>query len=76
MPQEFLNNILTLGFIVLVTLTSCAAYQLILTLKSLRRLIDDVEDTTKDVNLIKDKIKLGALTGIATILGMVVKKRR
>lgn len=74
--QDILYYILTLGFIVLVIFISYAAYQLTQTLKSLKRLIDEIEDTTRDVNVIKDKIKLRALTGIATILGMFVKKRR
>lgn len=76
MQQEFLYYILTLGFIVLVFFISFAAWETARTLKSLKKLIDEVEDTTRDVNLIKDKIKFGALTGIATLLGMFVKKRR
>ncbi len=74
--QDILYYILTFGFIVLVIFISYAAYQLTQTLKSLKRLIDEVEDTTKDVNLIKNRVKGVALSSLALLLRGILKKRR
>ena len=74
--QDILYYILTLGFIVLVIFISYAAYQLTQTLKSLKRLIDEVQNTTRDVNLIKNKVKGIALSSLALLLRGILKKRR
>lgn len=74
--QEFLFYSLAIGFLILAGFISLAAYRLAKALESLKVLIDNLEDTTKDLNIIKNKIKLGALTGISTLLGMLLKKRR
>ena len=74
--QEFLYYSLAIGFIVLVGFTSYAMFYLTNALKTLRILLDDIDDTTWDFNLIKNKIKLGALTAIGAALAAFLKKRR
>lgn len=74
--QEFLYYSLAIGFIVLVAFTSYAMYRLAEALKSIKYLVDNIEDTAKDINLIKNKIKLGALTTLGALIGAFLKKRR
>ena len=66
---------LAIGFLILVGFISLAAYRLAKSLESLKVLIDNLEDTTKDLNIIKNKIKLGALTSIASLLKIFLKRR-
>jgi len=73
--QDFLFYILALGFIILVGFLSYAAYHLAEALKSLKLLIDNLEDTARDLNIVKNKIKLGALTSLVTLLRVFLKKR-
>ena len=75
-PQEFLYYSLAIGFIILTGFISYAMYHLAEALKSLRVLLDNIEDTAKDFNVIKNKIKLGALTAIGAALAAFLKKRR
>lgn len=74
--QEILYYILTLGFIVLVGFISYASYRLAQALMSLKKLIEDLEETTKDVNLIKNKVKGIALSSLVLLLKGILKKRR
>ena len=74
--QDILYYILTLGFIVLVGFISYASYRLAQALMSLKKLIEDLEETTKDVNLIKNKVKGIALSSLALLLRGILKKRR
>ncbi len=74
--QDFLFLSLAFGFIVLVVFISFATYRLAQTLESLKLLIDNVDDTAKDINIIKNKIKLGALTTAGALLGAFLKRRR
>ena len=67
---------LAIGFIILTGFISYAMYHLAEALKSLRVLLDNIEDTAKDFNVIKNKIKLGALTAIGAALAAFLKKRR
>jgi len=73
--QDFLFYILAFGFIILVGFVSYTAYRLAEALKSLKVLIDNLEDTARDLNIVKNKIKLGALTSLVTLLRMFLKKR-
>ncbi len=74
--QDILFYCLAVGFLVLVGFLSYAAYRLAETLESLKAVLDNIEDTTKDINLIKNKIKLGALTTLGTLIGTFLRKRR
>ncbi len=74
--QDFLYYSLAIGFIVLAGYLCYTLYHLAEALKSLKLLIDNIEDTAKDLNVIKNKIKLGALTTLGTLLGTLLKKRR
>jgi hypothetical protein len=73
--QEFLYYSLAIGFIILVGFISFTMYHLAKALESLKVLIDNIEDTAKDINIIKNRIKLGALTGLVTFLRMFLKRR-
>jgi len=67
---------LAIGFIILVGFFSFAMYHFAEALKSLKALLENIDDTTKDFNLIKNKIKLGALTALGAALGAFLKKKR
>lgn len=60
--QDLLNITLSLGFIVLVGFISYAAYQLALTLKALRYVAQDLEDTANGV-------RMGALSLVRALFG-------
>lgn len=69
---DFLYFSLAVGFLILVVFLSLVAYQLTQTLKQLKLVLEDVKDTTKDVQIIKKSIKLG----IFNLLSLLLKKRR
>ena len=73
--QELLFYSLALGFLILVGFFSLAAYRLAKVLESLKVLIDNIEDAAKDLNVIKNQIKLGALTSLAAFLKTFLKRR-
>ena len=60
---------LTIGFLILVGFVSYAAYQLGQTLKSIRRVANEVEGTTRDIEIIKDEIKYGLLGILRRLVG-------
>ncbi len=72
---DFLYIILGIGFIVLVTFLSIAAYNLIVTLHKLNIIIDNVSDITSDVDSIKNTLKSGFMTILTFILNNLNKKR-
>lgn len=45
------------------------AYWIVQTIKSVKEIVDDVEDTTHDVKLIKDSVKMG----VGAVLGKLMK---
>lgn len=70
--QNFFYAALGVGFLILVGFISYAAYQLSLTLKELRFLIEDVDDTARDIQTIKNEIKFGFIK----LFGGILKLRR
>lgn len=71
---DFLYYALGGGFLVLVGFLSVTLYHLIKLIKSTKSVVDDIEDTTNDVSMIKNSVK----SGLASILDIVIdslKKR-
>lgn len=77
---DFLNIVLALGFIILISCIAIVSFFLVKALKSIASLADNLEETTKDVQVFKNKIKMGILTGISalltTFIGGIIKRRR
>lgn len=48
------------------------AWWLVQTIKSIKGIVDDVEDTTHDVKLIKDSVKMG----VGAVLGRLMPEER
>lgn len=63
---------LAIGFLIMAGFLALAAYRLAQALKTLQRVLEDVKETTKDVALVKNTIKLGLITFLANAF----KKRR
>jgi len=74
--QDFLYLSLAFGFIALASFLSFAAFQLAITLKSLKQILDSVGDISKDIESVKNQIKTGVLTAFLTGLNIFLKKRR
>jgi len=73
--QDVLYLSIAFGFIVLTAFVSFAAFQLAVTLKSLRQVLDSVGDISKDIEAVKNQIKTGVLTAFLTGLNIFLKKR-
>lgn len=71
---DFLYLSLAIGFMILVTATSLLIYNLIRTLALLRRVLSQVEDTTHDVQTLKNTVKFGGLAIISKFLGIVSRR--
>ncbi len=70
LSQDFLFYSLGIGFLVLVGFLSYAAYQLAQSLRTLNLILQNAEDITSDVDMIKNGVKFGFLN----ILSMFLKK--
>ena len=77
---DFLNMVLAFGFIVIILCIAFTSFFLVQALKAITNLVDNLDDTTKDVQIIKNKIKMGLLTGLSTLLATfatgVIRKRK
>jgi hypothetical protein len=70
--QEFLFYALGIGFLVLVGYSCYLLYNLTQAVKTLKSVIEDAEDITKDVSKLKNTIKLG----LFNLLSSLIKKGR
>lgn len=56
------------------------SYFLVRALKAVTNLANNLEDTTRDFQIIKNKIKMGILTGLSTLLATfitgVIKRKK
>ena len=68
--QDFLYYSLGVGFLILVGFLSYTAYQLAQSLKTLNLILQNAEDITNDVDMLKNGVKFGFLN----ILSMFLKK--
>lgn len=73
--QDFLFVSLSLGFLILVGFISLAAFRAAQTLRSMKFLIDNLEDTSRDINSLKNNLKFGALGIASTVIRMFLKRR-
>lgn len=76
--QDFLNISLGIGFLVLVGFVSYLCWQLVFTLKSIRRVVENTEDIIRDIRTVKNQLKTGLAAGLATtlsILNSILKKK-
>ncbi len=72
--QDLLYVCVALGFVVLVGYLSYAAYHLGQALKSLKLVLDETEDITRDVQKVKDQIKHGVASAATAALGVFLKR--
>jgi hypothetical protein len=66
--QDTLNISLSIGFLVLVGFFCYAFYYLAQTLKSAKKIIDDAQDLTKDVRIVKNQLKSNLGIGLNTFM--------
>ena len=75
---DFLNIVLSAGFLIIVVCVLFTSFYFIQALKSFIRLADNLEDTASDINFLKNKLKFKALTAfsaiLAAFLGKLIKK--
>jgi len=69
----FLYYALGIGFLILVGFISFAMYQVAQTVKSVRRVTQDIGDIAHDVTVTKDRLKLGVITSVLGIIRRVKK---
>lgn len=72
--RDILNTAIALGFLVFTGTAAFAFYRLARVFKALETLVEDIEDTTKDVKLLKDKLKSSSLSLVALLLKGLLKK--
>lgn len=68
-PQDFLNYSLGIGFLVLVGSISWVCYHVVQTLKEIQQILEDTEDVTHDITLLKNTLKMGATRLFGKTLG-------
>ncbi len=64
------------SFLMLVFFVGYTAWQLSLTLRVLRGVIDDIHDTTRDFTRVKNGLKVGALSIVMQALNTVSRHRK
>lgn len=69
---DLLRYCLSFGFIILVGFFAYTLYYLAQALKSLKHVLENTEDITRDVSMLKNGVKLGILN----FLNIFLKKRR
>ncbi len=69
---DLLHYSISFGFLILVGFFAYALYYLAQALKSLKHVLENTEDITNDVNMLKNGVKLGILN----FLNIFLKKRR
>ena len=74
--QDLFYLILTAACIVFIVSVSLLTFFMINLLKSIRRFVDKIDDTTKGVRMIKDNLKIWALSVLSILFNIWTKKRR
>ena len=67
---------LSIGFLVLVISLIFLIMKLVKTLESIKILADDLDETARDVNGVKNKVKGGIFSMLSMMLGIVGSKVR
>ncbi|KKS65245.1 hypothetical protein A3A14_00135 [Candidatus Daviesbacteria bacterium RIFCSPLOWO2_01_FULL_43_38] len=73
-PRNILYISISIAALIFAGALAFAAFRLAQVLKALKILVEDIEDTTKDVRLLKDKLKSSSFSLIALLLKSLVKK--
>ncbi len=66
---DFLYVILILSAIAVTGTLVWVGNEFVKTLKSVREVTDDIKDTTKDLQMVKDTLKVGALSVVSGFIG-------
>lgn len=74
--QDVFYLILTIGTLVLVVLISFLIIRLVRILDSLKKLVENVNDTAADMRMVKDQFKKGVFSALSLILGVFFGRRR
>lgn len=76
---DFLNTILVLALLTITGSAVFVSFYLVKALRSLTKLVDNLENTAEDIKLIKNQLKVKVLTTfiavLAGLLGRFFKKR-
>ena len=67
---DILHYSLAAGFLIIAGFLGLAAYRLSQALKAIKILVEDVEDTAKELKVIKDSFKMG----ISSLLNLFIRK--
>lgn len=70
--SDFLNIVLAFGFLVIISCIGFISFFLVKALKAITNLANNLEETAKDVQIIKNKIMMGILAGLSTLLATFV----
>ncbi|MBI2017900.1 hypothetical protein HYS92_02515 [Candidatus Daviesbacteria bacterium] len=74
--QDFFYLSLSIACIVFIISMALISYFLVALLKSLKNLVDKMDETTKGVRLLKDNLKIGVLSILNILFNIWSKKRR
>lgn len=76
-PKNILYISLALGALLFAGAASYAAFRLAKVFKALQTVVEDIEDTTKEVRFLKDKLKSSSFSLIALLLkGLLTKSSK
>lgn len=73
---DILNISLAVGFISIAGFLSYALFHLASALKETKRVLADVKDTTADITLLKENMKLGVFSFLSSLLSTSRKALR
>lgn len=72
-PKNIFYISVAIGVLVFAGAIAYAVFRLAKVFKALQTLVEDIEDTTKKVRLLKDKLKSNSFSLLAMLLKRVVK---
>lgn len=72
--SDILHYAVALGFLIITAFFAYAFYRFALVLKTLQLLIADVEDTAKDIKLLKNKLRFGFSDIAGFLIGRAIKE--
>lgn len=73
---DFFYYAISIGFLILVGFLCYAAYHVGSTLKSLKILIEELEENTREFNAIKNKVRMGVVAAIGSVVKLFLQRRR
>lgn len=73
-PRNIFYILVAVGALAFLGASAYAAFRLAQVFKALKILVEDIEDTAKDVKFLKDKLKSSSFSLIVLLLKGLVKK--